>query len=147
MEELLELRSAVEAGRYNDALLIIQEMEDIVRDDKITKIGSYMVILLIHLIKSHAEGRMTRSWRNSILNALSSIEKANKRRSSGGTYMTASELQATLEENFADALRRASEEAFGGVYTAKQLAERVQIAAIKEQAMDYILNGMPESED
>jgi len=147
MEELLELRSAVEAGRTHDALRIIGEMEEMAKEDKLNKIRSFIVVLLEHLIKQHVEQRSSPSWERSILYALDGIHDTNTRRSAGGTYMAADELREAIDEKFPIALRYAAKEAFGGAYTAKQLAERVQIAAIKEQAMDYILNGMPESED
>lgn len=51
MEELLELRSYIEQGRYADALVLIGEMEEMSRDEKINKIESFLQILLLHLIK------------------------------------------------------------------------------------------------
>jgi len=61
MEELYELRSYIEQGRYADALVLLGEMEEMSRDDKINKVGSFLEILLLHLIKRHAEKRTTRS--------------------------------------------------------------------------------------
>jgi len=51
MEELLELRRHILEQRYEDALDLISEMEEMSREDKINKIYSYGVILLLHLIK------------------------------------------------------------------------------------------------
>ncbi len=147
MQELLDLRRSLEEGRYADAIFIIDEMDEMAKDDKINKIGSYMVILLIHIIKHHAEKRMTRSWRNSILNALDQIHQSNKRRSAGGMYMNAEELRAVLEENFKPSLRRASEEVFEGQFDTKELARMIDAEAIKAEALEYILNGYPESEE
>jgi hypothetical protein len=147
MEELLELRTALEEHRYNDALLLINEMEEMAREDKINKIGSYAVIILLHLIKQHAESRTTRSWQNSIWNAFNGIRKTNKRRSAGGFYLHEQEFREILDESYEEALRRASEEALEGMCTPKQLAAKIDAEAIKAQALDYIVNGIPESEE
>ncbi len=42
MEELFELKNHIEQGRYEDALALTGEMEEMSRDDKINKIESYM---------------------------------------------------------------------------------------------------------
>ena len=55
MEELFELKAHIEQGRYIEALTLIGEMEEMGRDDKINKVRSFTVILLLHLIKKHAE--------------------------------------------------------------------------------------------
>ncbi|MEZ4866335.1 MAG: DUF29 family protein [Caldilineaceae bacterium] len=86
MEELLQLREHVQAGRYTAALELIEEMEEMSREDKINKIYSHAVILLLHLIKQAAEKRMTRSWELSIWNASEQIARVNKRRQVGGFY-------------------------------------------------------------
>jgi hypothetical protein len=56
MDELTDLRTHIEQGRYADALLLIGEMEEMSRDDKIQKIESFLQVLLVHLIKQQAEG-------------------------------------------------------------------------------------------
>lgn len=44
MEELFELRTAIEEHRYSDALRLIDEMEEMSRDEKINKVDSYVII-------------------------------------------------------------------------------------------------------
>src|SRR5262249_30147781 len=66
MEELYELRAYIESGQYKEALLLLDEMEEMSRDDKINRISSFMEVLLVHLIKQAAEQRTTRSWDVSI---------------------------------------------------------------------------------
>lgn len=61
MDELLQLRSYLEQHQYEDALLLVEEMEEMSRADKINKIYSFTKILLLHLIKQAAEQRTTRS--------------------------------------------------------------------------------------
>ena len=53
MEELLELRELVVAGNLKAALSLIDELEEMSKEDKINKIYSYCVVLLVHLIKQH----------------------------------------------------------------------------------------------
>jgi len=69
MEELFELKAYIERGWYAEALQLIEEMEAMSKDDKINKIYSSTVVLLLHLIKKYAERRTTRSWEYSIWNA------------------------------------------------------------------------------
>jgi hypothetical protein len=96
MEELDELRQAIEAGDYDQALAILDELDAISRDDKITKMMSYMRVLLVHLIKQVAEQRSTRSWEDSITESLDRTVILNKRRKAGGYYLD----DATLAEAF-----------------------------------------------
>ena len=88
MEELLELRAHIEHGRYAEALALIGEMEEMGRDDKINKIENFLFVLLLHLIKQHAEQHTTRSWEVSIKNAVDGVNRVNKRRKSRGYYLT-----------------------------------------------------------
>lgn len=78
MEELLELRQLLEQGKIHEALLLVDELEEISLSDKINKIDSCGVILLIHLIKQKAEKRSTRSWDVSIENTVREINQQNK---------------------------------------------------------------------
>ena len=139
MEELYELRSYIEQGRYADALVLLGEMEEMSRDDKINKVGSFLEILLLHLIKRQAEKRTTRSWDVSIRNAIAEIVRTNKRRKAGGYYLTDYDLRDTMDEVYESALQLASLEAFGGVYTAAQLDEMVDETAVKEAALRLLV--------
>ncbi|MFM7439152.1 MAG: DUF29 family protein, partial [Snowella sp.] len=84
MEELLELRTLLMGGNISDALLLVEEMTEMSKDDKINKISSYAKIVILHLIKRAAEKRTTRSWDLSIKNAVNEIQKTNRRRKAGG---------------------------------------------------------------
>ena len=87
MEELDELRQAIAAGDYDQALAILDELDAMSRDDKIIKVMSYMRVLLVHLIKQVAEQRSVRSWEDSIAESLDRIVMLNKRRKAGGYYL------------------------------------------------------------
>lgn len=122
MQELLELREHIQSGRYTEALALIDELDEMSKDDKINKIESYMEVLLIHLIKQHVENRTTRSWEVSIRNAIQRINLTNKRRKAGGTYLGKDEIKEALYEAWQLALPRASLEVFEGTHTAEELA-------------------------
>ena len=122
MEELYELRTYIETGKYQEALLLLDEMEEMSLDDKITRISSFMEVLLVHLIKQAVEKRTTRLWDVSIRNALRQIMKINKRRKAGGWYLTEEELYVASEEAYASALDSAALEALGGRYTTEEIS-------------------------
>ena len=122
MEELWELRQALEAGDMRAALAIVDEMDAMSRDDKIQKIASYMRILLVHKIKQAVEDRSTKSWEVSIRQALRQIALVNKRREAGGWYLNDDDLAAFLTEVYESALDWASLEAHEGVYSTEELA-------------------------
>ena len=100
MEELSALRTYIETGNYQDALLLLDEMEEMSRDDKINRLSSCMEVLLVHLITQAAEKKTTRSWEVSIRHALRQIVKINTRRKAGRWYLTAQELRTALEETY-----------------------------------------------
>lgn len=131
MEELLELRNCILSQEYAKALLIIDELEEMSKDDKLTKISSYIIILLIHLIKQEAENRSTRSWDKSILNSLDRIKFVNKRRKAGGYYLNDKELKDLIEESFDYALREAGFEAFEAIYSSTELLEKFDRNKVK----------------
>ncbi|BAZ44677.1 hypothetical protein NIES4102_16890 [Chondrocystis sp. NIES-4102] len=140
MEEILELRKCILAQDYTEALLIIDELEEMSKDDKIAKIKGYSVVLLIYLIKQIAENRTTRSWNNSILNSIEGIQDANKTRKAKGYYLNNDELIKAIESVFNRALRTASEEAFEGIYSSEELLEKIIAYEIKQEAFELIKN-------
>jgi Domain of unknown function DUF29 len=140
MEEILQLKEYLAEHRYEDAMLLVGEMEDMAKDDKITRIGSFAEILLLHLIKQEVEQRTTRSWDDSILRAVEQITRSNKRRKAGGYYLVGDELREALEETYSSALRRASREAFEGEYSPEELQIRFDRENIINKAMTVINN-------
>ena len=139
MEELSVLRQYIEQGRYHDALLFIDELEEMSKEDKLNKIFSYALILLIHLIKKHAEQRTTRSWDFSIAHAVLQIKRTNLRRKAGSSYASPEELQEILAEAFDLALKKAALEVFEGGLDETELAGKIDKAAIIKEAMGEIM--------
>ncbi len=138
MEELLQLREHLEHQRYPEAMDLLGEMEEMSKDDKINKIYSFTVILLLHLIKQAAEKRTTRSWNLSIWNATQKIKRTNKRRKARGLYIPIDELAQTISDSYTEALKRASLEAFEGQYSEDALGAMVDRATIEAQALHLI---------
>jgi len=138
MEEILELKDLLLKGDIPGALTIVEELEEMSRDDKINNIGSYAVILLIHLIKQQAENRSTKSWEVSIRNACREIQRKNKRRKAGGFYLTPEELRMALEEAYPNAIDRASLEVAEGIYEPEELENMVNREEIFHRAMSLI---------
>jgi hypothetical protein len=139
MEELLELKSLLMGGNISDALLLVEEMTEMSKDDKLNKIFSFSIILLLHLIKQQAEKRTTRSWEVSIRNSVRQIQRSNKRRKTKGNYLTSEEVQETLIDAYQSALDGAALEAFEGRYEAEELDRMVEKNTIIDQAMQLIL--------
>ncbi|MBE9230171.1 DUF29 family protein [Cuspidothrix issatschenkoi LEGE 03284] len=139
MEELLELKNLLISGNIADALLLVEEMTEMSKDDKLNKIISFGIILLLHLIKQQAEKRTTRSWEISIRNSVRQIQRTNKRRKANGNYLTETELQETLEDAYQSALDQASLEAFEGRYEADEIATMIDRNTIINQALTLIL--------
>ncbi len=123
MEELLMLKDLLLKGDVPAALAIIEELEEMSRDDKISTISSYAIILLLHLIKQQVENRSTAAWEVSIRNSIRAIQKKNKRRKAGGYYLTPEELRIALEEAYPDAIDRASLEVEEGRYLPEELEQ------------------------
>jgi hypothetical protein len=117
MEELLELKALLTGGNISEALLLVEEMTEMSKDDKLNKIFSFSIILLLHLIKQQAEKRTTRSWEVSIRNSVRQIQRSNKRRKASGNYLTLEELEETLIDAYKSALDGAALEVFEGRYT------------------------------
>jgi hypothetical protein len=144
MDELADLRTLLTEGRIDEALLLVDELDEMSREDKINKISSYMRILLIHLIKQHAEQRSTRSWDVSVKEALRQITRTNTRRKAGGVYLTREELQAELADVYDLALERAALEAFGGTYSTQEVATHADRGQVLAQAFALILGDAAE---
>ena len=144
MDELFELRRHLEAGDYNAALQVLDELDEMSRKDTLYKIQSFMEILLVHLIKQQAERRTTRSWELSMRLSCRRIQRLNKRRKAGGWFLTTEELREALEEVYDNAVDRAAFEAFEGQYTTHELAAMLNRQELLEQALALL---QPEQEE
>jgi hypothetical protein len=139
MEELLEIKNLLLRGDKQGALAIVEELEEMSKDDKINNVSSYGIVLLLDLIKQQLENRTTRSWDISIRNSVRQIQKKNKRRKAGGYYLTPEELSIALEEAYPDAIDQASLEVEEGRYEPEELQQLVNQEEILNRALALIL--------
>ena len=139
MEELFTLKDLLLKGDVPGALAIVEELEEMSKNDIIDNIRSYAVILLLHLIKQQAENRTTRSWEVSIRNSVREIQRKNKRRKAAGYYLTTEELVETLEEAYLNAIDEASLEVEEGRYETEELEELVNKKEILNRALALLL--------
>ncbi|MDJ0745115.1 MAG: DUF29 family protein [Xenococcaceae cyanobacterium MO_167.B27] len=109
-QELLDLKEAIAHYDYQKALEIVNDLEAMSREDKIQKIESYLVVLLVHLLKIQVERRITNSWRASILNALLQIQKTNRMGNKKTPYIKSDEWQSYIEEVLPEVYLSASTE-------------------------------------
>ena len=144
MEELMELKELLHRGKVAEALVLVEELEEMSKSDKLNKIFSYGIILLLHLIKKVAENRTTKSWETSIFNAVKQIQRTNKRHKAKGTYLTEEELVETLEDVYESGLKSAALEAFEGIYDVEEIAKMVNRDDIMKMAIGLILDKQPE---
>ena len=138
MNELQELREKIENQDYQGALAIVSELEEMSVEDKLNKIYSYMVILLVHLIKQEAENRTTSSWDRSIFNSVEYINKINKRRCSKKFYANSETLEEIIDEAYDHALKEASFEVFEGKISLELLGKKVDSDKIKTKAVGLL---------
>jgi len=124
-QELLDLRVAIQEGRTHDALLLIDELEEMSRQSRILNIESYLERMLVHLIKNQAEQRLPKSWMISIRDSVIDISRLNLQANKRAYYIRLDEWTEYLEFTYPVAITKASDEAFEGRYTPKELAERV----------------------
>ena len=130
-QELIELRQPINEGRYQDALEIIDELEEMSKKAILEKIQSFLVRLLIHLVKNQVEQRLTNSWAVSIRDSIIKIQSLNLKDNNKSYYIKEEDWQDYLEEAFEDAIFAASIEVFEGKYNPFQLREKVDENQIK----------------
>ncbi len=116
MEELAELKQKIIDRDWEEAMAIVEDLEEMGRKGLEAAIKSYCKILLLHIIKQEAEKRTTRSWDVSIKNSVNEILDLNQMRKASGHYFSDEELHQILDKSFESALDKASLEAFGGAF-------------------------------
>ena len=152
MEEILGLKDCLLNHQYEQAIKIVEELEQMGRQDKINNLESFLVILLIHLIKIQVEKRVTRSWRSSILNSLREIQKRNKlgKKSLAGAPSLAPYVDAGshhyikqdrwlehIKDIYPDAIFKAADEAFGGIEV-KEIKSLVNLNKLHNTTLELL---------
>lgn len=138
MQELVDLRSSIVEGRYEDALAIIDELEGMSKAAILRNIDSYLIRLLIHLIKNQIEGRLTKSWIISIIDSLRQIKKLNLKDNKKSYYIKQNQWQPYLEEALAAAIRPASLEVLEGQLKAGEIKDRINVKILLNFAQELL---------
>ncbi|MEG4074562.1 DUF29 family protein [Microcoleus sp. Pol14C2] len=165
VQELIDLKNCILEGRNEDALAIVDELEGMSKQATLRNIGSFLLILLIHLIKNQVEQRLTNSWAASIANSVRGIKKLNLKDNKTSYYINSAEWESFIEDELEAAIREASREVLEGKLSRAQLNQRVdreQIMAIAtgllsltytyyrgefEDAIDEYLSHLPGGEN
>ncbi|WP_373525938.1 DUF29 family protein [Nostoc sp.] len=124
-QEFIELRQSILEGRYDEALEIIDDLEEMSKQATLRKIEAFLVRLCIHLIKNQIEQRLTNSWIASISDSVIQIAKLNLKDNQKSYYIKADEWQEYLDEAVAMAIRPASAEIFDGTLKPSQISQRI----------------------
>jgi len=138
-QELIDLRTSILEGRYADALAIVDELEGMSKQAILRNIESFLVRVLIHLIKNQIEQRLTYSWVASISDSLRQIQKLNIKENKTSYYIKQDEWEPFIEEAIEAAIRPASVEVLDGVYNPFQLSEfvdRTEIFMTAQRLLD-----------
>ena len=123
-QELIDLRSSILEGRYDDALLLVDELEGMGRQAILRNIESFLVRMLAHLIKNQLEERLTNSWVASIADSILQIKKLNLKDNKASCYIKIDEWEPFLEEAIEVAIAPASVEVLNGRFSPIQVGEQ-----------------------
>lgn len=137
-QELTDLRASILEGRYADALAIVDELEGMSKQGILRNIQSYLLVLLVHLIKNQVEQRLTGSWANSIRTSIREIKKLNIKDNKTSYYINLDEWEDVLEDVIEDAIAGASEEVMDGAYSPFELSEIVDRSQVMETAQKLL---------
>lgn len=138
VQELTDLKQCILEERYQDALEIIDELENMGKQAILRNIESFLVRLFIHLIKNQVENRLTNSWIASISDSIIQIKKLNLKDNKNSYYIQAEEWQPYLEDAIAQAIRPASVEILGGSLKATQLSAQINRNTLLEIAQKLL---------
>ena len=138
-QEIWDLRKSILEGRYDDALVIVDELELMSRKSYIRNIRSFLIRLIIHLIKNQVEQRLTNSWAASIEGSILEIQDLNLQDNKNSHYVKQIEWGELLDAAFDAAIKPASAEVLNGLYRPKRLeaiVDKSQIMAVAQAFLD-----------
>lgn len=137
-QELVDLRNSILEERYEDALAIVDELEGMGKQAILRNIESFLVRMLIHLIKNQVESRLTNSWVASISNSLLQIKRLNIKDNKTSYYIKSDEWQPYLEDALAAAIRPAIAEVRGGNLRPSQISEMIDETLLIQTAEELL---------
>ncbi len=130
IQELADLKASILEERYTDALAIVDQLDGMSRKAILRAIESFLIMMLIHLIKNQFEQRLTNSWAASVRGSIIEIKKLNLQDSKTSYYIATDARNSMLEEALEIAISDASVEVQDGIYTPFQLADMVNRSPI-----------------
>ena len=122
-QELLDLKKAIANQDLTKAMAIVSDLEVMSREDKIQKLQSHLVVLLVHLLKMQLERRLTNSWRASILNSLLQIKRTNRMGNKKTPYIKSEDWEEAIAEVMPEVYVLAATEVLNGVLNDNQVEE------------------------
>ncbi|MBO1348181.1 MAG: DUF29 family protein [Hormoscilla sp. GUM202] len=137
-QELADIRTCILSGRYDEALMLVDELEGMSKKAILQNIESFLVRMLVHLIKNQVEERMTNSWYASIRDSVLKIQGLNLKENKTSYYIKQNEWDEYLEMAFTDAIAVASEEVLDGRVTPLKLEEIVDRTAVVNEATQLL---------
>jgi hypothetical protein len=135
VQELTELRQKIIEGQISEALALIDEMDGMSKKAIIRAMRSYLIRMLVHLIKNQVEKRLTNSWATSIRSSVREIQDLNLQENKTSFYIRPEDWPAQLESSWETALEMASEEIFGGKYPPQEIESMVDQTEISKFAL------------
>ncbi|MDJ0590536.1 MAG: DUF29 family protein [Pleurocapsa sp. MO_226.B13] len=136
MEEILELKEKLYQGDIAAAIAICDELETMGRQDKINTLESFLVVIIIHLIKIQVENRVTASWIESIRNSLLEIKDRNQL-GKKSHYIKRGGWSESYENKLYRAIIKASKEVAGGMEI-KDLKAKINHEPLKNKTLDLL---------
>jgi hypothetical protein len=154
VQELVDLKQSILEGRYEDALIRIDELESMSKQAILRNIESFLIRLIIHLIKNQLEQRLTNSWVASISDSIVQIKKLNLQDNKKSFYIKKEDWQNFIEEAIEQSIRPASVEVLQGSLKPAQISnrlDRVQITQITQSLLnltyEYSVKDLPNQID
>lgn len=137
-QELIDLRNSILQGRYADALAIVDELDWMSKKATLRNIKSFLVRMLIHLIKNQIEQRLTNSWAASISDSVIQIQDLNLQDNKTSYYINSDEWETMIAQAFESAIRGASVEVLDGrvsPFYLSKLVDRNQVILMAQQLL------------
>jgi Domain of unknown function DUF29 len=126
VQELFDLRQSIVEGRYQDALDLVDELEGMGKQAILRNIESFLVRLLIHLIKNQLEQRLTNSWAASISDSVIQVKRLNLKDNKKSWYIRQEEWLPYLEEAIEISIRPVSIEVLSGSLKPAQISAQIK---------------------
>jgi len=146
-QELIDLRNSILEGRYADAWAIVDELDWMSKKAILRNIKSFLVRMLIHLIKNQVEQKLTNSWAASISDSVVQIQDLNLQDNKTAYYIKSDEWETMISQTLESAIRQASVEVLNGrvsPFQLSKLVDRTQIMLMAQQLLAMTYENSPE---